>query len=171
MSIKDESIEDFQNTLKPIMKANSVVDMNLSEQDERLSKKSKSSSFKSSLKRPNTSLATFTNTYESDNEKYEWKNLQDDPNKPKIMSKASLRAKPTADNRYKDLVESMNSVYIPSKTTDLNKKPDERVRTLIRSNKALQGVGWNGDNAVEKPSRFEIEMNKKLFEKLISNLF
>lgn len=153
------------------MKANSVIDMNMTEQDERLSKKSKSSSFKSSLKRPNTSLATFTNTYESDNEKYDWKSVQDGPYKPKIMSKASLRANPTADNRYKELVESMNTVYVPSKPTDLNKKPDDRVRSLIRSNKALQGVGWNGDNENEKPSRFEIEMNKKLFEKLISNLF
>jgi hypothetical protein len=42
---------------------------------------------------------------------------------------------------------------------------------LIRSNKALQGAGWNGESEKEKKTRYELDSNKRLFEKAASDIF
>lgn len=75
-------------------------------------------------------------------------------------------ANPVADNRYKTLLGTMTSVYVPKKSNTQN--VNERVKHLISGNTALQS--FDGVEK-ERKTRHEINSNMKLFEKLIRNYF
>ena len=65
----------------------------------------------------------------------------------------------------------MTNVYNP-KSASLNREPNQYVRSLINSNKALQKPGYSdGTIDKERPSFDEIDMNIKLFHKVISEIF
>lgn len=127
------------------------------------------SPLKPALKRPNTSLAVLSSI----------KTIEDSEFNRDFISnlKETFKSKtnPTADTRYKSLVDSMNKVYFSNKENVPSysklEQPSERVRNLIRSNKALQGAGWNGESEKEKKTRYELDSNKKLFEKAASDIF
>ena len=134
-----------------------------------LTPKKNLSPLKPALKRPNTSLAVLSNIRTIDESEFN----QDFISNLKETFKS--RSNPTADTRYKSLVDSMNKVYFPNKenvpTFNKFEQPSERVRNLIRSNKALQGAGWNGESEKEKKTRYELDSNKRLFEKAASDIF
>lgn len=73
---------------------------------------------------------------------------------------------PVSDQRYTSLLTTMTGIYVPKQIELTN--ADDRVRNLIRSNKALQS--FDGMEK-ERKTRFEIDTNMKLFEKLITNYF
>lgn len=124
---------------------------------------------KPALKRPNTSNAVLSSFKATDESEF------NDDYLISLKEKFKTRGNPTADTRYKSLVDSMNKVYLTNKETVISEnkfeKPSERIRNLIRSNKALQGAGWNGDTEKEKKTRYELDSNKKLFEKAASDIF
>jgi len=128
------------------------------------------SPLKPALKRPNTSLAVLSRVKTIDDSEYNHDFISN------IKETFKSKTNPTTDSRYKSLVESMNKVYFPNKENvpAFNKseqQPSERVRNLIRSNKALQGAGWNGESEKEKKTRYELDSNKRLFEKAASDIF
>ena len=62
------------------------------------------------------------------------------------------------------MINTMTVAYLPKEI--LPNAVDERVKSLIRSNKALQSFeGMEKD----RRSRFEIDSNMKLFEKILSD--
>ena len=126
------------------------------------SPKKQTSFLKPTLKRPNTSLAVFSTIKATEDSDFNQEYLLS------LKENFKSRSNPTTDTRYKSLVNSMNKVYTKENKLE---QPSERVRNLIRSNKALQGAGWNGDVEKEKKTRYELDSNKKLFEKAASDIF
>ena len=119
---------------------------------------------KSNLKRPNTSLAILRN-HSGFNEHLKHTPLISEREETQISIKElTPRKNPVADERYTDLINTMTVAYLPKEI--LPNAVDERVKSLIRSNKALQSFeGMEKD----RRSRFEIDSNMKLFEKILSD--
>ena len=135
------------------------------------SSENKNTFTKPKLKRPNTSIAFHRiDPSKVDQQLLPQKSLAK-PDVSKISAVDSepvqiLDKDPVADQRYTSLLTTMTGIYVPKQIEVSN--ADDRVKNLIRSNKALQS--FDGMEK-ERKTRFEIDTNMKLFEKLITNYF
>jgi hypothetical protein len=138
-------------------------------------------------KRPNTSIAylnqfsksvlntkDITENFRSLNEMNLNKQTQLKLNLENKTNNHDVNLKPLIDSRYTNLFESMNEPYKKTENNldlNINKDPSRRVNDIISTNKALQRPGLNSSYEREKKNLTQIELNKKLFEKLSTHSF
>lgn len=114
-------------------------------------------SIKSNLKRPKTSLPVLNST-----------NSQTANQKKPVDNEEANKFQPRGDQRYVNLYESINEVYITHGSVD----PTERLNNILCTRLALQGNRAHGVTFEKDSSALmKIENNKKLFRKTVLNLF
>jgi hypothetical protein len=131
---------------------------------------------RSNLKRPNTTLALSHNGQISSSRSiHNEVKYQLNDNKYYIIDEQNAYAdnlfmlsKPTNDQRFKSLISSMSN-FKPRNDQETN-KPDILVKKLINSNTALQKQGTTSKELSDTKRTALIEINMKLFEKIVSNI-
>lgn len=119
------------------------------------------------MKRPNTSIAVQRINFAQEALKNSPKKESTKPQNIRL----DVNQNPVVDTRYTSLLGTMGSVYVPKTgfTTIRTKEAvDERVRNLINNNEALRS--YDGVEK-ERKTRFELDTNMKLFERLVTNYF
>jgi hypothetical protein len=176
-------LDSSENITKSVKMIKNVLDYNSEDEEHQNVKKEVSinnnkttNNLRSNLKRPNTTLALSHNGQISSSRSiHNEVKYQLNDNKYYIIDEQNTHAdnllmlsKPTNDQRFKSLISSMSS-FKPRNDQETN-KPDILVKKLINSNTALQKQGTTSKELSDTKRTALIEINMKLFEKIVSNI-